>query len=707
MRLMKKFTWVGTLLTLLLIVTGCSQNQQVLFDAAMKMQNVTSLQQQTTMTFNLSGSDFDPSVQQQINTAAAFVNNAKLDVDVKTMTNEEKTVGKSQATMGLSLQGMNITVPVWIDSDLTGAQPKVLEIVKLPQMATASLPPQFAAKEYMVLNPYNMGAAQPTMNLTQLAEFTKNFQSEQVEFLTSYSKRFNPDVNVVAKGSQYVQTNDGRISAKLYEVKLNDAQLKEFIRYTVNNFTQDKEAMLFVKDFMGSVLGLSQLPEGEKTIREFNQAFEEFDANKPEFLTQFNKVMDELKKVPILGDQGIELQYAIADGYVVKKSGIIDLKVDLAGINRLMNTLSSQETSSEEVKGKLSLKMTFSTLTSGINKPVEIQIPEVNPSNSFDYMDLMTSFIPKETRLAGQDGFKTARIIAEEYNSGECSSIILVSGHNFTDALSASLLSKKFEAPILLAGSTVEDSAEAFDYINKHSNSATKILIIGGTAAIGSSIETELIKGGHGNIERLSGYDRYDTGMAVVNKANVQAGTPVVVVSGESFPDALSTASFVGANQYPALLTSYSTLSAKTKEFLAGNKPATVYIVGGVGIISPEVEAQIRELVPNAVIKRLAGNDRFDTTGVVVNEFAVNPKTVYLANGFDYVDAVAGSALAAKTGDPILLIDPKLGTLPTAAEAYLKKLSASGSHPTVRALGGAVVVPDSLIKQAERVLNGM
>jgi len=709
MRSKSKVTWIVTLLTLLLVVTGCSQNQQILFDAAMKMQNVTSLQQQTTMTFQLSGSDFDPAVQQQIDMAVAFINNAKLNLNVKTSTNEEKTVVKSQVDMDLSLPGMDITMPIWVDSDLTGENPIVIEIIKLPQIASAALPQEFASKEYMVMNSYNMGASEPNnMNLTKLAELSKSMQSQQIEFLTSYSKRFNPDVKVVAKESKYLQTDDGRKLAKIYEVKLNDAQLKELIQYTVNNFAQDEEAMMFVKEFMHSILELSQLPEDANPLSEFDKAFEDFEVNKQEVLTQFNTVMDQFKNVTFLGNEGIKLQYAIVDGYVVEKSGIIDLKVDLAQIYQLVNTLDPQESTPEEAKGNLSLKVSFSTVTSGINSPIEIEIPEVNENNSFDYMDLMDIFALTNSpvRLAGQDSYKTARIIAEEYDSGQCTNIILVSGLNFTDALSSNILSKKFDAPILLVGGTVEESSEAFDYIASHSNPDTNILIIGGTAAIGTAFETELIKGGLVNIERLSGFDRYDTGMAVVDKVNVESGTPVVVVSGESFPDAISAASFVGSKQYPALLTSHNYLADRTKAYISSNKPATVYIVGGVSVISQSVEAQIKELAPNATIKRLAGNDRFDTAGAILNEFSTNPKTIYLTNGFNFRDAIAGSALAAKTGDPVLLINPSLSTLPPATEAYLKKLRDVGSHPMVRAIGGAVVVPDSLIQQAENVLDG-
>lgn len=706
----KRLTWAALVLTVLLVLPGCSQNQQVIFDAAMKMQDVHSLQQQTTMSFQLSGSDFEPSVQQQISTAAMFLNNAKLDINAKTSGNTEKTVVKAQVDMNLALQGMTINMPMWVDSDLTGDTPKITEIIRLPQIAQASLPPQFASKEYMVMDPSEMTNSElSSMDMLKLTEFSRNFQATEVAFLTSYAERFKPEVNVQSGGTKTIQTNDGLKEAQIYKIKLNDAQFKDFIRYTVNNFTKDTEAMKFVKEFMDSILEISQVPDKANAIIEFDKAFEEFDANKSQFLAEFNAIMDQLDEVTFLGDKGLELNYAISNGYCIQKSGTVNLKIDIEQMNKLMNTLNEQQSTSVDAKGTLDLLINFKTDNFGINSPLEIKIPEVNSTNSFNYMDLMNSMTPVgsgQARLAGQDRFQTARTIGEDYNSGKCTSIILASGNNFPDALSSNILSKKFAAPVLLVGDTVEQSAEALSYIAAHSYPDTKIYIIGGTGIIGASFETELIKGGHINIERLSGYDRYDTAMAVVDKANVNSGTPVIVASGENFPDALGVSSFSGSNQYPTLLVGQNYLSDKTKNYLTSNKPTTVYIVGGVFVVSQAVEAQIKELVPTAVIKRLAGNDRFDTVAAVINEFSASPRTLFLANGFNFPDALAGSALAAKTGDPVLLIDNNGGTLPPAVEAYLKKLRAAGSRPIVRALGGTAVVSDTLIRQAENVLDG-
>lgn len=707
---LRKSIWAAVVLIFLLVLTGCSQNQQVIFNAAMNMQNVKSMQGHTTMTFQFSGSGFEPTVQQQIDQAAMFLNNAKLDIDVKTNGNEDKTISKSQLAINFAAQGMNINIPCWVDSDLTGTTPKINEIFKIPQIAAGFLPAQFANKEYMVIDPSNMSSLglSNSIDITKLTEFAKTFQSEEVAFLNSYAQRFNPDIDVTSMGTQTIQTNDGPKEAQMYQIKLSDAQFKNLIRYSVTNFAQDPEAINFIKEFLDQSLAISNVPDQAKTKSEFDQAFNEFKANMPQFLSKFSNIMDQLNGVSILGDNGIELTYAISEGYLIQESGSMDFKIDLAQVIQLLNNLNGQQNSTAATNGTLNLKINYNSDISNINSPLVIDIPQVNSDNSFDYFDLIKSLAVgsnASNRLAGQDRYETAKVIGESYHNGVCSNIILVSGNNFPDALSASILSKKYDAPILLVGATPGQSSEAFSFIASHSNPDTKIYIIGGNGVIDKSFETALNNSGLSNIERLSGNDRYDVNMAVVNKANVDPGTPVFIASGEGFPDALSVSGFAGAKQYPILLAGQNNLSDKTISYLTSNKPSAVYIVGGESVVSQAVEEQIKNLLPTAAIKRLAGNNRFETNAIVANQFSTNPQIIYLANGLNYPDALAGSTLAAKDGNPILLIDNNSQTLPPAVVVYLEKLRDSGNHPQIKALGGTGVVSDTLIQQANLLME--
>jgi alpha-tubulin suppressor-like RCC1 family protein/putative cell wall-binding protein len=310
------------------------------------------------------------------------------------------------------------------------------------------------------------------------------------------------------------------------------------------------------------------------------------------------------------------------------------------------------------------------------------------------------------SRLAGQDHYQTSVAIAGAYNNnGDCGNVILASGDGFPDALSASILSKKLNAPILLVGPFVNDSSDAFNYISTNVSNPGTVYIMGETGVIGSNFETKLISMGYSNIKRLGGTDRYDTNMLIVNDVDVPQGTPVFIASGENFPDALSIASFSGSKQYPTLLVGANYLSEQTKNYLISDKPSAVYITGGTSVVSQDLENQIKTLVPDSKVTRLAGNDRYGTNAAVLNEFSPDPGTIYVADGDDFQDVLSGSALAAKKGDPIVLVNNQLTNLPSEIETYLKTLNSSGVRPNVIALGGTDVVLDTLVQKVKNSLD--
>ncbi|MCB8818319.1 cell wall-binding repeat-containing protein [Desulfosporosinus shakirovi] len=315
---------------------------------------------------------------------------------------------------------------------------------------------------------------------------------------------------------------------------------------------------------------------------------------------------------------------------------------------------------------------------------------------------------PGASRLSGQNLYQTAKAISEDYNNSTCENVILAYGKDFPDALSASILSKKLNAPILLVDNKFnENTNEALTYISAHlSTTSGTVYIIGGTSAVGKDIEDKLNSSGYNNIKRIGGNDCFDTNLLVVGEANVPKGTPVFVASGNTFPDALSVSSFAGAKSFPTLLVGANYFPDKTKAFIENINPTDIYITGGTSVVSQDIENQLHTLVPGATIKRLAGNDRFDTAGLVAKEFASSPQNIYFADGYGFPDALAGSALAAKSGDPILLIDKKANILPPSITSYLQQLHHSGVRPNVRALGGSSVVPDALIEKAENILDG-
>lgn len=310
------------------------------------------------------------------------------------------------------------------------------------------------------------------------------------------------------------------------------------------------------------------------------------------------------------------------------------------------------------------------------------------------------------TRLSGQTRYETAKAISEYYNQGKVQNVILSTGNGFADGLSASVLAHQKDAPILSVDSTIDGSQDAFNYITQHLNPTGTIYIIGGTGAIGSEFETKLNNLGFQNITRLSGKDRYDTSYQLARSLNNPLVSTVVISSGESYPDALSIASFAANKGWPILLTLKNALPKEMKDYLSVKKPSKVYITGGAGVISYNVESEIKGLLPKASVQRLAGQDRFDTNAVIAQTFNPNPSTVYLATGYGFADSLAGSALAAKNGDPIIIMNSSSDNIPLSTLNYLTNIYKTGTMPNLIVLGGSGAISDALVNLAGKFLEG-
>lgn len=195
-------------------------------------------------------------------------------------------------------------------------------------------------------------------------------------------------------------------------------------------------------------------------------------------------------------------------------------------------------------------------------------------------------------------------------------------------------------------------------------------------------------------VSRLSGKDRIET---AVNSSKAlfpttgSAGS-VVVSAAWKYADALAGARLASATAAPLLLTESDKLSASVgTEISRVLAPGgTIYVLGGSGTVSSGVETALAGLSPNFTVKRLAGDDRYDTAAKIAAEVAAQaPGTdtapVYLASGVNFPDGLAVSALAARTGGVVLLTDGAV--LPAATKAYLQAKDPNGAR--VVPVGGA------------------
>lgn len=185
------------------------------------------------------------------------------------------------------------------------------------------------------------------------------------------------------------------------------------------------------------------------------------------------------------------------------------------------------------------------------------------------------------------------------------------------------------------------------------------------------------------------------TGNASLSVAVAQQGwskaANVILTRDDILADAMASVPLSKKLDAPILMTPSASLDNSVLHEITSLGAQTVYMIGGTGAVSPDIE-QLLENSYHLSVVRLAGVDRYDTAAQIAQRVG-STGTVYLAYGFGEPDALAVSAFAAEQGNPILLTDTN--QLPAVTQAELNAL-APGS---IKILGGTGVVSQSLENQ--------
>lgn len=254
------------------------------------------------------------------------------------------------------------------------------------------------------------------------------------------------------------------------------------------------------------------------------------------------------------------------------------------------------------------------------------------------------------SRIAGEDRIETAIDICTEGWSYS-NSVILVPANqeNLVDAISAIGLAGREQAPILLNYKMALDDRVVDKILELKAN---RVYLVG---AFSDTLVQELkaiLAKNNSNIvvETIKGKNRQET-LAKMNAILGQTKGSFVIGS-NALADALSVSSYAYANSY-----SFSS---------AAQNQANQYLIGGKDVVKE---------IPGSV--RIAGVDRYETNRTVVQALNFNSKKVFIASGDDghMADALAGAALAGKTGSAIYLTN---GSGENLTELIQDKLATGG-----------------------------
>lgn len=259
------------------------------------------------------------------------------------------------------------------------------------------------------------------------------------------------------------------------------------------------------------------------------------------------------------------------------------------------------------------------------------------------------------SRIAGIDRFGTSAAIAAKYPPlPPDGTVFIASGLDFPDALSAAPLAGSLGAPLLL---TRPDFLPGVILEQLQRLAPTYIFVIGGTGVVSDFVYDELTAlVAPGNIERIGGSDRYETSRKLVETYQSPV-RELFVATGRGFADALAVAPVAGHAGSPLLLLdgSASTLDDETRAEIQVLAPTLITIVGGTGVVSPGIEAQLATLPSAPTINRVGGADRYQTASLVNQRAFYSAATVLLATGSGFADALAGAAYGGTYGYPLFL----------------------------------------------------
>jgi putative cell wall-binding protein len=216
--------------------------------------------------------------------------------------------------------------------------------------------------------------------------------------------------------------------------------------------------------------------------------------------------------------------------------------------------------------------------------------------------DAIEALLPTATvtRLGGTDRYQTAYLIAEEAiaNGARADEVLIASGENYPDALSAGPFAAGQKVPILLTESNGLN-AHATQFLSAHA--AQNAVIVGGTGSVGPTAETALKGLVSGEVIRLAGDDRYATNKVVATTLTQRYGMNQVfsvgVASGEDYPDALAGGAYIGAQGGILIIIpagdDAAEIAQRVIDAVKGDHAVRITIIGGNGSVAEEVTEDI------------------------------------------------------------------------------------------------------------------
>lgn len=185
-------------------------------------------------------------------------------------------------------------------------------------------------------------------------------------------------------------------------------------------------------------------------------------------------------------------------------------------------------------------------------------------------------------RLQGANRYETNLAILKEAGVTAGQEILVCTGTDYADSLSASATGK----PILLVNKSLLDNQKAY---LAGLGTSSKLVVLGGVNAVNANIATALDD--YGTVTRLAGDNRFLTSIAIAKYFFPEADTAIVAY-GRNYPDGLCGGSLAYAMKAPMLLTTNRDLGT-TAAYTSKSGITSGLALGGTGLISDAAVSEV------------------------------------------------------------------------------------------------------------------
>ena len=285
-------------------------------------------------------------LEQLANTIA----NSKITGNFKVSASEDQKKSKLAMNLIVNYSGMTIPADIWCDVDVSdAANPKVLYIFKCEPLAAFSMG-MIPANKYLYLDYADLPEADEAMrSVTPMIENSKKIRDD---ILAAFDKK-----------KFKLTKNDDKYTAILGEQSLKEL-CRDVLMAAINSTYET--AILDTRD------------EEEKTS---------LTTQKDEAINQINEVFNQIKDMKIFAENALVIDVTLASDKTAKTEDVtINVNPDLKSIAR-----ASGEPENSVPDYNLDLSVFFKTTYNSVNKPVDVNIPALNETNSVDLIGMINS----------------------------------------------------------------------------------------------------------------------------------------------------------------------------------------------------------------------------------------------------------------------------------------------------------------------------